>query len=160
MSNTTPESPTPGPANAPVQGPPPGYNQPPPGYQPPPPGYYQQPPPGYYEPQPPSPRNGLGLAAIIVGMAGLVFGLVPLTGFIAVILGLTGLALGLAALGRVRRRQATNKWTTRIAVLVSAGAMALGIWGMTMVFGAVEDLDEGLDCIAEAETAEQIEACE
>ncbi|MBB5790742.1 DUF4190 domain-containing protein [Jiangella mangrovi] len=160
MSNTTPASPDP--ANTPVQGPPPGYDQPPPGYpqQPPPSGYYQQPPPGYYQQQPPAPRNGIGLAAIIVGMAGLVFGLVPLTGFIAIILGLTGLALGLAALGRVRRRQATNKWTTRIAVLVSAGAMALGIWGMTIVFGAVEDLDEGLDCIAEADTPEQIEACE
>ena len=45
-------------------------------------------------------------------------------------------------------------------MLVSAGAMALGILGMTIVFGAVEDLDEGLDCIADADTAEQIEACE
>lgn len=100
------------------------------------------------------------MAAIIVAMAGLVFGLVPLTGFIAVILGLTGLALGLAALARVRRRQATNKWTTRIAVLLSAGALALGIWGIAIVFGAFEDLDEGLDCIAEADTSAELDACE
>lgn len=137
MSDVTPGTPAPNPSGPPVQGPPPGYYQ-----------------------QPPMPRNGLGLAAIIVAMAGLVFGLIPLTGFIAVILGLTGLALGFAALARVRRRQATNKWTTRIAVLLSVGALALGIWGIAIVFGAFDDLDESLDCIADAETSAQIDACE
>lgn len=89
-------------------------------------------------------RNGLGLAAIILGLVGLLFGLVPLTGFIAVILGIVGLSLGIAGIGRVRRRQATNRWTTRLGVVASLAAIALGVWGMTIFFGAVDQLDRDL----------------
>lgn len=91
------------------------------------------------------PRNGLGLAALILGLIGVLFGLVPLTGFIAVGLGLTGLILGFAGIGRLRRGTASNRKTTGFGMAASVAAIALGIWGMTIFFGAVEELDRDLE---------------
>nr|WP_296779081.1 DUF4190 domain-containing protein [Rhodococcus sp. (in: high G+C Gram-positive bacteria)] len=136
-----------GPEGYPQQ-PPPGYGQPQPGYQY---GYPQQP----INPE----KNGLGLASLILAIVGLVFGIIPFTGFICLILGIVGLALGFAGLSRVRKNKATNKKTAISGIVVSVLAIALGIWGITIVFGAVDDLDDGLNCISEAETAAQIEAC-
>lgn len=90
------------------------------------------------------PRNALGLTALILGLVGLLFGLIPLVGFIAVILGIIGVALGLAGLGRVKRKRATNLKTTWAGVIASVASLVLGIWGMTIVFGAVEQLDKDM----------------
>jgi hypothetical protein len=51
-----------------------------------------------YAPQyaPPAPRNGLGLAALILGLVGLPFTLTGLTAWIAIILGLIAVPLALA----------------------------------------------------------------
>ena len=95
------------------------------------------------------PRNGFGMTALIVGLIGILFGLVPLTGFIAVGLGIVGLVLGFAALGRLRRRMATNRKTTWVGLVSSTAAVALGIWGMTIVFGAVDQLERDLGEISE-----------
>lgn len=109
------------------------------------------------------PRNGFGLTALIVGLIGILFGLVPLTGFVAVALGIVGLVLGFAALGRLRRRIATNRKTTWVGIVGSAAAVALGIWGMTIVFSAVDQLERDLGDISEqldrdiAELEEQFE---
>lgn len=131
--------------------------------------YTQQPPPNYGGPQqsygdapqhPTNPeKNGFGLASLILALVGLVFGIVPLTGFICLILGIVGLALGFAGFSRVRKNRATNKKTAIFGIVLSIGAIALGIWGISIVFGAVDDLDNSFDCLGSAETVEQIEAC-
>ncbi|WP_028662430.1 hypothetical protein [Saccharomonospora iraqiensis] len=87
-------------------------------------------------------RNGFGITALCLAIAGLVFGLVPLTGFIAVILGALALLFGLLGLGRVRRREATNKKMAITASILGAGALALGVWGVTIVFNTVEEVDK------------------
>ncbi|NIL74918.1 DUF4190 domain-containing protein [Rhodococcus sp. B10] len=140
-----------------------GYQQGQPGYGPTQPAYGQ---PqhggqyGYVQHQPVNPeKNGFGLASLILAIVGLVFGIIPLTGFICLILGIIGLALGFAGLSRVRKNRATNKKTAISGIVVSVLAIALGIWGITIVFGAVDDLDSGLDCISNADTAAQMEAC-
>lgn len=126
-----------------------GYGQPQQGY-----------PYGYAPQQPVNPeKNGLGLASLILALVGLVFGIIPFTGFICLILGIVGLILGLAGISRVRKNKATNKKTAISGVVVSVLAIALGIWGITIVFGAVDDLDTGMDCISNADTAAQMEAC-
>lgn len=102
----------------------------------------------------PEPKNGLGLTALILGLVGLLFGTVPLTGFIAVGLGITGLALGLAGLGRIRHRRATNKKTTITGVIASAAAVAVGIWGITIVFGAFDQLDKDLSSLGTSDTSD------
>lgn len=96
---------------------------------------------------------------MILAVVGLVFGIIPFTGFICLILGIVGLILGLAGMSRVRKNKATNKKTAISGVVVSVLAIALGIWGITIVFGAVDDLDTGMDCISNADTAAQMEAC-
>lgn len=100
--------------------------------------------PTYDPPTEPVARNGFGLAALILGLVGLLFGLVPLTGFMAVILGITGIALGLTGWARVRRGQATNRWATRIGVAASGLAIGIGVWGISIVFGAVDQLDRDI----------------
>lgn len=103
------------------------------------------PPPGMpFQPQAREPRNALGLTALILALVGLVFVLVPLTGFIALILGIVALILAIAGLARVRRQRATNVKTTMAGLVLSVLAVAGGIWGITIVFGAFNDLDNAL----------------
>lgn len=144
------------------------------GGQPMPPSYGQmpqQPMPQGYGQMPGNPeRNGLGLAALILGIVGLLFCLVPLTGFIGLILGVTGLALGFAGLSRVRKAQASNKNTTISGIVLSAIAIVGGIVGIVIVFTAVDqfgddlnqisnDWDSYSECINNADTIEEMSAC-
>jgi hypothetical protein len=92
----------------------------------------------------PPARNGLGLAAAIIAPVGILFGLVPLTGFIAVICALVAIPLALAGWSRVRRGRATNGKTAMAGLVLGAGAFVLGVWGITIVFGAVDRLAEDL----------------
>ena len=92
------------------------------------------------------PKNGLGLASLILGVVGLLacwllgIGLLP---------GLVGLVLGIVALRRVRRGIATNRGVaitgvvlSVLAVIASAVFLALYIW----VFGSGGQ--EYADCVA------------
>jgi hypothetical protein len=92
-------------------------------------------------------RNGLGLAAVILGPIAILFGLIPLTGIVAVGVGIVGLALGLAGVGRLRRRRATNKIGTTLGVVLSAIGLALGIYGLVVMFQATNQLVEDLNGI-------------
>ncbi len=93
---------------------------------------------------PAAPRNGLGIAALCLGIVGLLFGLVPFTGFIAFALGAVGAILGLVGFGRARRRIATNLKTAIAGTVLSVIALALGIWGMVIVFTGLNQLSEDL----------------
>lgn len=106
------------------------------------PGYPQhgQPPYGYR----PEPKNGLGLAALIVGGVGILFGLVPLTFWVAGPLALTSIALSLAGLARVRRGAATNKGVSGVGLALGILAAAMSLWGAVTFFSALNDLSENL----------------
>jgi hypothetical protein len=78
-------------------------------------------------------RNGLGLAAAIVGPIGILFGLVPLTGFVAVICGLVAIPLALVGRSRYKKGLATNGRTAMAGFLSGVVALALGIWGIVIV---------------------------
>ncbi|MFC7382845.1 hypothetical protein [Sphaerisporangium rhizosphaerae] len=103
----------------------------------PPPG---QPPYGYR----PEPKNGLGLAAVIVGGIGILFGFVPLTFWVAGPLALTSIALGLAGIARVRRGTATNQAVSSIGLVLGVLAAGFSIWGAVTFFGALNDLSDSL----------------
>lgn len=92
----------------------------------------------------PAARNGFGLAAAIIAPVGVLFGLVPLTGFLAVICALVAIPLALVGWSRVRRGRATNGNTAMTGLVLGAGALALGVWGITVVFGAMDQLAEDL----------------
>jgi hypothetical protein len=86
------------------------------------------------------PRNGLGLAAAVVGPVGILFGLFPLTGFVAVICGLVAVLLALAGRSRHEKGLATNGRTALAGLVSGALALALGVWGTTIVVQATDEL--------------------
>lgn len=104
-------------------------------------------------------RNGFGITALIVGIVGVIFGFIPLTGFVALICGVIALIFGLLGLGRVRRHVADNKVMSWFGTVAAVAAMALGIWGITIVFSAVNDFSNDMDCLSNADTPAQMQQC-
>lgn len=100
------------------------------------------------------PRNGMAVAALTLGIIGVVTGLIPLLFWIAVPCGVLALIFGLVA----RRQEIRRKMATWGAVL-GVAAIGLGILGVAIINDAFDDLDDDLECIAEADTSEEIEAC-
>ena len=95
--------------------------------------------------RPIEPRNALGIAALALGLVGMLFGLVPVTGFIAVALGIVGVILALSNRGRLRRGTASNRKSTWFGLATSLIAIALGFWGISIVFDTVDELDRDLE---------------
>jgi hypothetical protein len=108
---------------------------------------HQQFPPGYgqqafqgYPPLPPPPverRNGFGIAALALALVGLVFCLMPITGFIGFGAGLLALLFALLALGRMRKGQASKGLT--IAALVLATSTTIAGFGSMKLFFDILD---------------------
>lgn len=98
------------------------------------------------------PRNGFGITALVLAIIGLVFGLVPFTGFVALILGVLAVLFGLLGLGRVRNGLATNKVMALAGTVLGVVAAALGVWGMIIFFGAVEELGQDLEDLGDPAT--------
>jgi Domain of unknown function (DUF4190) len=126
--------------------PPPQYGGYPGSYPPPPP----QPYPGF-TPPPTAPRNGLGVAALVVAIIGL------LTVFGGIILGVVAVILGFLGWGRARRGEATNGGVAIagivlgfLGILVSIAAIAIAVWGFNEVGGK-----DYIDCMTKAGSDEQ-----
>lgn len=127
-------------------------------------GYGQQyPDPRFIAPPPPAPvnpeRNGLGIAAVICGPIGIFLCLTGFTGWLGFILGVIGFILAIAGLARVSRNKATNKWTAVTGLITSILAIFFGAIVTVMFFTAVDELGNDLDCISNATTSAQIDAC-
>lgn len=133
------------------QYPPPGPGGYPGGYPPPPPQPYAG-----YTPPAAAPKNGLGIAALVVAIIGL------LTVFGGIILGVVAVILGVLGLGRVKRGEADNRGVAIagivlgvLGILVSIAVIAVAVWGFNEVGGG--DL---LDCVADAGSNQaEIERC-
>ncbi|WP_418957461.1 DUF4352 domain-containing protein [Streptomyces tritici] len=101
-----------------------------------------------YAPQAPAPRslrNGLGTAALILGIIGTLSGLIPFFFWLAGILGLIALILGLAGRGRVKRGEAGNKGVTTTGAVLGLVAMILSGVGAYITFTAVSDAVKEID---------------
>ncbi|MGW0781319.1 DUF4190 domain-containing protein [Streptomyces sp. NPDC002913] len=106
----------------------------------------------YTQPQPQQPyapaqtpgtrpaRNGLGIAALVLGIIGTVSGLIPFFFWLAGILGLIALILGLSARGRVKRGEATNKGVATFGAVLGLVALVLSVVGAVLTFKAVDDV--------------------
>ncbi|MFG3493828.1 DUF4352 domain-containing protein [Streptomyces sp. NPDC047928] len=126
----------------------------------PPPGPQQQPawpsPDGYpVPPMPPQqPRNGLGVAALVVGIVGVVFGILPPTFWLGGVLGLLGLIFGVIGIGRARKGEATNKGMALTGVITGSVAMVLAIvWVIALAFVITEAVDQAKKDIASLPSA-------
>lgn len=86
-----------------------------------------------------APRNGLGTAALWVGIGALFCAFIPILNLGAFIPGLVGVGLGIAAMGRVRRGIATNKVVSLFGLLLSVLAVVLSIVTIVNVATAVDE---------------------
>jgi Septum formation/Protein of unknown function (DUF2510) len=75
-----------------------------------------------------APRDGLGLAAFVLGVIGLILIFFIPVGFLATgILGLIGLILGFLGRGRAKRGEATNGRTALWGIILGALAVAISV---------------------------------
>jgi hypothetical protein len=120
---------------------------------PPPPGQQWQPAAGAY-PQPIG--SGVHVTAIICGIFGVIFGLIPLTFILAWGFGLVALVVGIMA---YRRAKKVGVKQGRAGIVMGVIAIALGIVGVVVINDVFEDVDDDLTCLEEADTPAEIEAC-
>lgn len=90
-------------------------------------------------------RNGLGTAALILGIIGTLSGLIPLFFWLAGILGVIALILGLVGRGRVKRGEANNKGVTTTGAILGLAALILSVVGAVITFTAVSDAVDEID---------------
>lgn len=91
--------------------------------------------------------NGLAVAALVLGIIGVIFGLIPLTFFIALVCGVVGLALGIPAIVSAHRGRRGGKVMAWIGAALAGLAVVLGIWGAVIVNDVFEDTNDELDRI-------------
>lgn len=97
---------------------------------------------------PPEPPNGLAVAALVLGIIGTVFGLVPLTFWLAFILGVLALVFGLIARKKHHRRTMAT-WGASLGAV----SLVLSVIGIVVLVTALDDTSEEVDhifnCVAE-----------
>lgn len=142
---------------------PPAYGAPPPGYGAPPPGYdtpYATGPYGAGGPGGP-PRNGLGTAALILGIIA-----IPgiLTIVLGILLGLLALIFGIVGRKRFARREATNGGAALAGAILGGFALAVSIVliavGATFFAHHKSDIQKLRDCLRNAQTQQQQQDCQ
>ncbi|WP_308101585.1 DUF4352 domain-containing protein [Streptomyces sp. S07_1.15] len=85
------------------------------------------------------PRNGLGTAALILGIIGVVTGVIPFMFWLGGILGIIALLLGLSGRGKAKRGEATNKGTATAGAVLGPVAVVLSVVMGVVTFMAVDD---------------------
>lgn len=141
-----PQQPTPPP-------PPPSY--PPPSYAPGPyPGGYPPAPPqpyaGYgYAPPPTGPRNGLGVAALVIAIVALLSSFSVVGG---IILGIVAVIIGFAGRSRVKRGEADNGGVALAGVILGFLAIIVGLAFIAVWVGVFKEVGatDYIDCIQKA----------
>ncbi len=143
------------PPSGPPAGPPPAAGPPGPypyAYPPGPyPGSYPPPPMPYgdYPGMPPAPRNGLGVAALIVAVFALLSCFTVVGG---VLLGLLAVILGFAGRARARRGEASNGGMSLAGIILGVFAIIAGFAFVAILVGIFKDVDAGsyFDCLQQA----------
>ncbi len=106
---------------------------------------------------PQKPRNGLGTAALIVGILA-ILGIIIVFG--GVILGIIAIILGFIGRGRAKKGQATNGGMATagivLGVIAIVASVALGFFVGNVLQDEIENLQ---DCLDEADNATEQEEC-
>jgi hypothetical protein len=107
------------------------------------------------------PRNGLGTAALVLGIVA-----IPgiLTVVLGVLLGLLALIFGIIGRKRAARREATNGGAALAGAILGGVALAISIIlvavGATFFAKHKTDIEKLRDCINNAQTQSQQQACQ
>jgi Septum formation/Protein of unknown function (DUF2510) len=99
-----------------------------------------------------APRDGLGLAAFVLGVIGLILVFfIPVGILVTGILGIIGLILGFLGRGRAKRGEATNGRTALWGIILSALAVAISVIAAVRLVADLGEADLGEE--ASQETA-------
>lgn len=114
------------------------------GYPPPPPQPYAG-----YSPPPTGPRNGLGIASLVIAIVALVSSFSVVGG---VILGIVAVVIGFAARGRVRKGEANNGGIALAGIILGFVAMIVGLAFIAIWVGVFKEVGAGdyIDCLRNA----------
>ncbi|MFJ9414486.1 DUF4190 domain-containing protein [Streptomyces sp. NPDC101227] len=108
----------------------------------------------HYQPAPQAPapqtaRNGLGVAALILGIIGALSGIPMFLFWLAGPLGILSLIFGIVGMGRAKKGQATNKGVAITGTILGALSIILAIVGVIVsvlvVKGAVDEAKKQID---------------
>jgi hypothetical protein len=142
-----PERPQGGPEQPPSAAP--QYQYGPAGY----PGSYPPPPPAPYasgfSPPPTGPKNGLGVAALVIAIVALVF---TWSVFGGVILGIVAVIMGFVARGRVKRGEATNGGVATAGIALGVVAIVVSLVFIAIWITVFRDVGgtDYIDCVSKA----------
>ncbi len=148
-----PQQPTPPPP------PPPGYPAAPYGPYP---GAYPPPPPqpyAGYAPPPTGPRNGLGVAALVIAIVAVLSSFSVVGG---VILGIVAVIIGFAGRGRVKRGEANNGGVALAGVILGFLAIIVGLAFIAVWVGLFNEVGatDYIDCIQNAgQDQQKVQQC-
>lgn len=140
--------------------PPPPYPYPyptgayPGGYPPPPPQPYAG-----YTPQPTGPRNGLGIAALVIAIVALLSSFSVAGG---IILGIVAVVIGFAGRSRVKRGEANNGGVALAGVVLGFLAIIVGLAFIAVWVGVFKEVGAGdyIDCLQNAgQNQSEIQKC-
>jgi uncharacterized membrane protein len=114
----------------------------------------------YHTGAPAAPRNGLGTAALVLGIIGLLVGWVPIIGTaIGIILGIIAIVLGVVGRGRAKRGEASNGGVALGGLILGIFAIVIAIVAFVLLYLLYKEArgPEFLDCVnkAGADTAAQ-----
>ncbi|MBO0729899.1 MAG: DUF4190 domain-containing protein [Acidimicrobiaceae bacterium] len=104
---------------------------------------------GQYYAVGPQLKNGLGVAGMVCGIIGLVFGFIPLFGiFFAVPLGILGVVFGAVGLRRVSRQEANNRGVAIAGLVTGILALIVGFILFAAIYSATNQLHNDLNNIS------------
>jgi hypothetical protein len=109
------------------------------------------------------PRNGVGVAALVLGLLGLVLTLLVLPAPLGALLGLLALIFGIIGIGRVGRGEATNRGQAVTGLITGILALALGVFLTVRIGGYLQDHASDFNdlgrCLNAANTNQERTAC-
>ncbi|MCT9093847.1 DUF4352 domain-containing protein [Streptomyces sp. ASQP_92] len=97
---------------------------------------------GPWRPVSTAPRNGLGIAALILGIIGLISGITPILFWMAGILGIVALVLGIIGARRAKQGYATNRRMSIAGATLGGLAIVMSIIGIVIVADVFNDVSK------------------
>lgn len=91
----------------------------------------------------PTAQNGFAISALILGIVGLVFALLPPTFWLGLILGVIGLVLGLVGWTRARREETATPGMAMAGTVLSGIAILVGLFWLLVLIGVLGALGDG-----------------
>lgn len=113
-------------------------------------------------PAAPKPRNGMGTAALIVGILAILSCWIPVLGLIGLVLGIVAIILGAIGRGRAKRMEANNGGVAMAGLVLGVLSVLVSIVVSVLIFvlgfsflqaGGGQSLQQLQQCITQAQNA-------